>query len=222
MRLWLACSIVNKDTACLERSQALFSGGFGVHSELVIEMTCSKLADGGCPYCECTHEHSLIFEKGGSDNARLKSGEKKSKVARTHVVTYSVHSNPPYDKVFCKIGKKYNSKKARNQYFFIPIEVFDNRLIEKVRLFLHNQLGKPFNKWGLRLNFLPGLRSCVSIGSKRTAQESRSWFCSELCTAALQQIDFLMDRVPCKTSTNDLVYIFFVQNKYRVEHSLRN
>jgi hypothetical protein len=61
-----------------------------------------------------------------------------------------------------------------------------------VWLWCHSQLHKPYDLLGVLAFKLP------------TRQDGKAWFCSEVCTAALQRISLLSGLVPHKTSPNAL------------------
>ena len=52
---------------------------------------------------------------------------------------------------------------------------------------------------------------CVRFGLPFWKEHKDKWFCSEVCVAALQQIGYLMDLVPHKTSPNHLAKKFNVR-----------
>lgn len=208
--------MINKKNSRFDRAGMYCTRGRMLHSEIVIKMSCSLLAKGSCPYCNCTDSKKIIYEKKTNDNVKFiksSSSSKQIKHGMTHRITYAIHGEEPYNTVFCKISKKYKHK-----YSFISVPLKPEH-IENVRLFLHDQLGKPFNKWGFRLNFLPF--NYFNIGSNKCGGDSSTWFCSELCTAALQQANLLPNIIPCKTSTNDLYYILLHEFNYTLQHSIR-
>jgi hypothetical protein len=210
-KLWIACKNVDPlETSRLNRFQAFCTQGRALHCEIVIKFNCSQLENGCCPYCNCKSPKHLLNAVCENDN---KPTTKKRR-GQDHFLTYFIFSKWPYNKVHCKINKEYDH--IDNPYYFINIRA-TNLEIEKARLFLHSQLGKPLNWKGPVFNFL----LCFSFGCKGVNPHSASsWFCSELATAALQQMNLLLDLKPCKTSTNELSFLLQHKLKFTVEHSL--
>lgn len=110
---------------------------------------------------------------------------------RMHYLSYSVLKR---SSVFCDIDRQFDP----GCWTFVRIPVTSKDSINK---FLQLQMGKPFNRRGCVCNFL----CCFSCGAKGSYRvENNRWFCSELVTAALQEVDLFMDLIPCKTSPQQL------------------
>lgn len=70
--------------------------------------------------------------------------------------------------------------------------------------FLRGQRQKPFNSHGNYYNFLPCRRKLYGCRTVRQSRRRKSWFCSEQCMAALQQIGLFVHLRACTTTPGQL------------------
>lgn len=184
MHIFLVARTLLPTDGWMARWAVFVTGSPVIHVELIVPRPCAASARRACELCGRT--------------TRVTRGP-----TQTHLVGYVV----------------YNVKEAEFRVVHRSVDkVFKENAVQRIRIelergqynvlvaFLEEQLGKPFNTWGYRLNFWTKFR----IGQKAYGvQPAKSWFCSELATAALQHINVLAKTIdPCKVSPGLLIRTF--------------
>ena len=100
-------------------------------------------------------------------------------------------------------SKQYHRSTKR---FFVKLPL-QRESIKRLWRFLEAQVGKPFNEDGERWNFLPCMGYHYGCQSEQLIHSAPSWFCSELATAALQEIGFFKEEQPCLVSPSRLSWL---------------
>ncbi len=179
--MFVACRLATEQDSCDLACVAYWSRGDVVHTELVLDERCPGVSQ--CKRCA------------------LQAPPERSTRTTVHRLTYVIVSAPQeYAHVILCLDRHLVSN-PRYRYVLIPVNGPQGEIIKS---FLDQQLDKPFNYLGFYLNFI----SCCCLGyrggDKQRALRNSRWFCSELCVAALQQIDILLDYRPCKVSPTQL------------------
>ncbi len=106
--------------------------------------------------------------------------------------------------------EKRTLKYKRKGYEEICYIEVDEKNFEKIKFFLNEQIGKPFNVEAFRSNFIP----IGKLFFGNVDNNGNKWFCSELVTAALQHINEIDNSIKSYLQTPQSLFEI-VKNKIR-------
>jgi len=186
--VYLAARRVDKRTKCTTRLFSYCQPGDIIHVEIVVKVDCPPT---NCLYCP----------------AYLSNIHLKNKVPNRsyHYLTYAIHKgSAPQDRLFCAVDKSYSVKGVNYQFVQIPVTEVQ---LDAMKTFLDTQIGHSVNYW-YPFNFMRQCCFFLCCPLERITDtvypENKTWFCSEITTAALQQIGLVTDFDPRVTSPVDL------------------